>query len=147
MSDKSKLYWFEKYFFLFFGLFHMHRIWGLIDRKAYSDFWLSAMNSRNWFYFTLMGLLSAFCILGLAVFVINRGRNYWWRWIYLFGGLYLLFDLFAILVRLEFWERLLRWMFDITNPYWNLLWGTFIGLGVFSIILGVSITRKLLRRK
>ncbi len=38
MGNKSKLLWFEKYFFLFFGIFHMHRIWGLIDCRGYSDF-------------------------------------------------------------------------------------------------------------
>ena len=147
MDDQPKLFWFEKDFFLFFGIFHIHRVWGLIDRKGYSDFWLSVMNNRDWFYFALAGLLLVFCIMGIVIFIKNRDKNYWWRWIYLFGGAYLLFDLFAISVGLDFWERLLYWMYDITNPYWNILWGTFIGLGVFSSAIGISITRKLLRCK
>ncbi len=147
MNNQSKLFWFEKDFFLFFGIFHMHRVWGLIDRKSYSDFWLSVMNSRGRFYFALAGVLTVFCIMGIVIFMKNRGKNYWWRWIYLFGGAYLLFDLFAILVRLDFWKSLLYWMYDIKNPYWNILWGTFISLGVFSLAIGISITIKLLRRK
>lgn len=147
MDKKSKLYWFEKDFFLFFGIFHLHRIWGLVDRSGYSSFWLSIMNNRGWLYFVLMGLLTTFCVMGIVTFVKNLGHNYWWRWIYLFGGAYLLFDLFAISVRLSFWERLLYWMYDVTNPYWNVLWGTFIGLGVFSSVIGISILRKLLQRR
>jgi heme O synthase-like polyprenyltransferase len=143
MNNKPKIYSAEIYFFLFFGLFHMHRIWGLIDRESYSRFWLSVMENRGWFYFALAGLLSAFCIMGMVIFFKNRGRNYWWRWIYIFGGGYLLFDLFAILIRLEVWQKLLYWMFDTSNPFWNILWGTFVGLGAFSAAIGLSIAKKL----
>lgn len=34
VSKKSNIYWFEPVFYLFFGLFHMHRVWGLINREA-----------------------------------------------------------------------------------------------------------------
>ncbi len=34
--DKKKILAFEPWFFIFFGLFHLHRIWGLIDRNSYN---------------------------------------------------------------------------------------------------------------
>ena len=43
----KKIYWFEPLFFLFFGIFHLHRIWGILDRKAYDEFWLGIMESRG----------------------------------------------------------------------------------------------------
>lgn len=45
---------------------------------------------------------------------LNWHNNYWWRWIYLFGDGYLLFDLFAIATALEFWHRLILAMYDVT---------------------------------
>ena len=30
MSDMKKIYSFEPWFFIFFGVFHLHRIWGRI---------------------------------------------------------------------------------------------------------------------
>ena len=84
MNKMKKIYSFELWFFMFFGLFHVHRIWGL--------------------------------------------------WIYLFGGAYVLFDLFAIAIGLEFWHKLLLAMFDVTAPYWNLLWGGFIVMGGVSLL-------------
>ena len=33
-----------------FGLFHLHRIWGLIDRNSYADFWIGVLESRGLFY-------------------------------------------------------------------------------------------------
>ena len=114
---EKKIFAWEPVFFLFFGLFHLHRIWGLIDRKAYADFWLGILENRGMFYFILMGLLAILCIAGVITFFRNRSNNYWWRWIYLFGGSYVLFDLFAIAVELEFWNELLLWMFDVNSPY------------------------------
>ena len=142
MNDKSKIVWFEPIFFLFFGVFHLHRIWGLFDRNNYSRFWLSIMSSREWFFYVSMVILSAFCIAGIVVFVKNKRKNYWWRWIYIFGGIYLLFDLFAITIRLEVWENLLYQMFDITNSYWNILWGGFILLGLVSLVIGILIFKE-----
>lgn len=147
MNEKSKIIWFEPIVFLFFGLLHLHRIWALIDRKSYSDFWLSVMNNRNWFYFALMGVMSALCIAGIIVFIKNKDKNYWWRWFYIFGGGYVLFDLLAILIGLDIWKNLLHKMFDVTSQYWNVLWGTFIGLGLISSIIGIIIIKKLLSRK
>ena len=50
MKEKSKIYWFEPVVFLFFGVFHLHRIWELIDRNSYADFWLGVMNNRGVLY-------------------------------------------------------------------------------------------------
>lgn len=56
--DMKRVLFFEPWFFLFFGVFHLHRIWGLIDRHSYARFWLEVMESRNLFYYFLMGFLS-----------------------------------------------------------------------------------------
>ncbi|MDE6586660.1 MAG: hypothetical protein K2K80_08285, partial [Clostridia bacterium] len=101
----KKIKKFEPYFFLFFGLFHLHRIWGIIDRKSYADFWLTIMTERGVFYWILIAALLSLCLLGIITFFRNLRNNYWWRWIYLIGGVYLLFDLFAIILKLEFWQK------------------------------------------
>ena len=116
MMEKKVFVW-EPWFFIAFGLFHLHRIWGLIDRSSYAKFWIEVLENKGVFYFASMGILAILCILGVTTFVKNYKRNYWWRWIYLFGGVYLLFDLFAIAVGLEFWNKLLLWMFDETSIF------------------------------
>ena len=50
-----KIYVYEPWFFIFFGIFHLHRIWGLIDRKSYADFWIGILEQRGIFYYSLMG--------------------------------------------------------------------------------------------
>lgn len=60
----KKIYFFEQFFFMFFGMFHLHRIWGLVDRIAYADFWMNVMEQKGWFYFGLMSVLATFCVLG-----------------------------------------------------------------------------------
>ena len=139
--DKKQIKLWEPWFFMFFGLFHLHRIWGLIDRKAYSNFWLTILNEKGIFYFVLMGILALLCVLGIITFIQNSKHNYWWRWIYLFGGAYVLFDLFAIAIELEFWNNLLLLMFDINSPYWNVIWSFFIILGGFTFILGIKLLK------
>lgn len=141
---KKKIYAWEPYFFMFFGLFHLHRIWGLIDRKSYADFWVGLMESKGIMYFVVMILLASLCIVGIITFGKNKGKNYWWRWIYIFGGSYVLFDLFAIAIGLEVWNKLILMMYDINAPYWNVLWLAFILLGGFAFTLGV---RLLVQRK
>ena len=141
---KKKIYAWEPYFFMLFGLFHLHRIWGLIDRKSYADFWVGLMESKGIMYFVVMILLASLCILGIITFCKNKGKNYWWRWIYIFGGSYVIFDLFAIAIGLEVWNNLILMMYDINAPYWNVLWLAFILLGGFVFTLGV---RLLLQRK
>ena len=117
----KKIYAWEPWFFMFFGLFHLHRIWGLVDRASYADFWLGILESKGVIYFVLMGILAFLCVCGIVVFCKNVKNNYWWRWIYIFGGGYLLFDLFAIAIELKIWNDLLLFMFDVHSPYWNLV--------------------------
>lgn len=122
-----------------FGLFHLHRIWGLIDRDSYARFWMGVLQKKGLFYFALMGALAGLCVLGIFTFMKYRGNNYWWRWIYLFGGVYVLFDLYAIAAGLEFWNKLLLWMFDVDSIYWNAVWTFFVLLGGFIFLLGVKL--------
>lgn len=75
-------------------------------------------------------------------FTQNLGQNFWWRWIYLFGGSYLLFDLFAIATGLSFWRNLLYAMFDVSAWYWNFVWGGFILLGGAVFVLGIRLKVK-----
>lgn len=137
-----KLY--EPWFFILFGLFHLHRIWGLFDRKSYADFWIGIMEQKGAIYYFIMSIMAILCILGILTFFKNLHNNYWWRWIYLFGGVYVLFDLFAIATGLSFWHELLLWMFDIYSPYWNVLWSFFVLMGGAIFLLGVML---LIKRK
>lgn len=137
--EKKKILAYEPWFFVFFGIFHLHRTWALIDRNSYAKFWIGILEEKGAFYFVLMGLLAILCILGIITFFKNYHSNYWWRWVYLFGGAYVLFDLFAIAIGLEFWHKLLLFMFDVNAPYWNVLWSFFILLGGFVFLLGIKI--------
>lgn len=135
----KKIEAFEPWVFIFFGLFHLHRIWGLIDRKSYADFWLGIMENRGVLYYVLMGVLAGLCICGIVTFLKNLRNNFWWRWIYIFGGGYLLFDLFAIATGLKIWHKLILKMFDTSTSYWNIIWISFVVLGAFSFGLGVKL--------
>ena len=135
----KRIYTWEPWFFMFFGLFHMHRIWALIDRESYASFWVGIMEKKGLSYFVIMGILAGLCVLGIITFIRERRRNYIWRWIYLCGGAYVLFDLFAIATGLKVWQQLLKVMFDTTSPYWNTVWGFFILLGTAVFVLGISL--------
>lgn len=132
----KKIEKFEPLIFIFFGIFHLHRIWGLVDRKSYADFWIGVMEQKNFIYFMLMGILAALCIWGIKIFLKNLHHNFWWRWIYVLCGGYLLFDLFAVAAGLDFWHKLILNMYDVSAPYWNVLWLSFILIGAFSLMLG-----------
>ena len=108
---------------------------------SYSDFWLGILESKGVTYFVLMGILAILFGCGIAVFCKNVKNNYWWRWIYIFGGGYLLFDLFAIAIKLKIWNDLLLLMFDVHSPYWNIVWGFFIALGAFVFCLGLKLLK------
>ena len=127
----------------FFGLFHMHRIWAIIDRESYASFWMGIMEKKGVPYFLIMGILAGLCVLGIITFIRERKANYLWRWIYIFGGTYVLFDLFAIAIGLRVWQKLLKAMFDITSPYWNIVWGFFIFLGTAVFVLGIKLMLKM----
>ena len=136
------IHWFEPWFFLLFGLFHLHRVWGLLDRDGYAAFWLGVLESRGWFYFALMGLLAALCLAGVWAFLRRRRERAWWRWIYVLGGGYVLWDLFAIAAGLDFWQNLLYSMFDTALPCWDVLWGGFVLLGAGAFALGLALLRR-----
>ena len=147
ISDKSEfsgeamkqIMKFEPWVFIFFGAFHIHRIWGLLDRKSYADFWIGVLEHKSWFYFLLMGFLAILCIMGIMTFLKNLHHNYWWRWIYIFGGGYVLFDLFAIVSGWDFWYNLILKMYDICAPYWNILWCIFVLIGGAVFALGIKL--------
>ena len=81
--------------------------------------------------------------VGLIWCVVRRFRERcWWRWAYLFGGGYVLLDLFAIAAELPFWHRLLAAMFDTAAWYWNGLWGAFAVLGAACLLFGTSLLRR-----
>lgn len=143
----KKIYAWEPWFFMLFGLFHLHRIWALFDREGYASFWLGLVENKGTTYFLIMGLLAILCVVGIATFIIERKYNYWWRWIYICGGSYLLFDLFAIATGIEFWNRLLMNMFDISSNYWNAIWIAFIMLGGFVFVVGVKLLVKYNKQK
>ncbi len=138
----KKIYVWEPWFFIFFGVFHLHRIWALYDRRSYASFWIGIMQNKGIEYFLIMGILAALCIIGICTFIKNKGHNYWWRWIYLFGGCYLLSDLFAIAAEIKLWEQLIALMFDISSPYWNVIWSLFIIIGGLSLALGIYLLYK-----
>ena len=135
----KRIFAWEPWFFIFFGVFHMHRIWALVDRQSYADFWMGIYEEKGITYFVLMGLLAGLCILGIVTFIRERKANYLWRWIYVFGGIYVLFDLFAIAIGLEVWKKLLSAMFDTTSALWNPIWLFFIVLGCAVFVLGVRL--------
>ncbi len=135
----KRIFAWEPWFFIFFGVFHMHRIWALVDRQSYADFWMGIYEEKGVTYFILMGLLAGLCILGIVTFIRERKANYLWRWIYVFGGAYVLFDLFAIAIGLEIWKKLLSAMFDTTSALWNPIWIFFIVLGCAVFVLGIRL--------
>ena len=138
----KKIYAWEPWFFIFFGIFHLHRIWALFDRQGYASFWLGIMNNKGAAYFILMGILAALCVLGIVTFFRELKNNYWWRIIYLGGGCYVLFDLFAIATGMKFWQKILAAMFDTQSSSWNFIWGFFILLGGLVFALGIYLFHK-----
>lgn len=143
----KKIYCWEPWFFMFFGLFHLHRIWGLFDRESYASFWMGILENKGVPYYATMGVLALLCVAGIVVFIRERKHNYWWRWIYIGGGSYVLFDLFAIATGLKFWKTLLDSMFDTSSSYWNICWSLFIILGGFVFCLGISLLINLMKDK
>jgi len=142
----KRIHAWEPWFFVFFGVFHLHRIWAILDRESYASFWLGVMEHRGLSFYLIMGLLALLCLVGIVTFFRERRQNAWWRWIYLLGGSYVLFDLFAIATEMALWRQLLSAMFDTGSPCWDAIWITFILLGAFSLALGVHL-RSLFERQ
>lgn len=137
-----KIEFFEPYIFIFFGVFHIHRIWALFDRYGYASFWLGVMENKNVLYFLLMVVLTLLCVLGIITFLKNINNNYWWRIIYVLCGGYLLFDLLMIFMGVGFWNKIILKMYDVSSSYWNVLWGIFIAMGGVSLLFGIKLLNK-----
>ena len=58
-------------YFLVFGLFHLHRIWGLIDRNLYADFWIGVMVWCDSMHWNLVWLFLYCLVVLLFVWVLN----------------------------------------------------------------------------
>ena len=71
MSNSSikTIHAWEPWFFLFFGIFHLHRIWALIDRESYASFWMGILESKGWPYWNVVW--GFFIVLGGLVFVLG----------------------------------------------------------------------------
>ena len=87
----------------------------------------------------LMLVLVMFCLVGIITFIKNRGNNFWWRWIYLFGGGYVLFDVAAVVLNVSVWHKLLIFMFDSETPHYYFIWGFFCIAGAGILVLGLRI--------
>ncbi|MCR5701641.1 MAG: hypothetical protein K6G76_05790 [Lachnospiraceae bacterium] len=72
----KRIYSWEPWFFVFFGLFHMHRIWALIDRETYAFFWMRIMENKGLQSFLIMGILDGLCIVGIITFFRECKANY-----------------------------------------------------------------------
>lgn len=59
----------------------------------------------------------------------------------------MLFDLFVIATKWEFWHQLILKMFDISAPYWDSLWLLFIVMGGAVFLLGMELLIILLADK
>ncbi|MDR1795384.1 MAG: hypothetical protein LBR25_08325 [Erysipelotrichaceae bacterium] len=144
---KTAVLWFEPLIFIYFGIFLGSRIWAFFDRESYAAFFLGLLLNKSLLYFVLMALMFLLCLAGLSVFFLQYKQRSWWRWLYFFGGAYVLFDCTAILCGFGFWQQLLFWMFDTANPYWNLIWGFFTLLGLLALLLGFYLLHLLLPPK
>jgi len=130
--NKYKL---ESLVFFFFGLFHIHRIWAFIDSKSYNKFWMNILENRGPFLFILGFLLFIVSIMVTLYFVKYFKDKKWWRWIYLFGGIYLGIDSILNLLNNDFIKNIVIKMYTIKQPYYSVLWGLFILLGIVCIVL------------
>ena len=125
----------ESLFFVFFGLFHIHRIWAFIDVEAYNVFWLNVLKNRNLFFYILGIILVPLAIVAIAFFVKYFKEKKWWRWIYLFGGIYVLIDCILNLLDNSFMTYIVIKMYTLKQPFYNILWGFFILVGIICIII------------
>ena len=118
------IYKIESLFFMFFGAFHLHRIWAFVDPKAYSLFWLSLSNNKNIFTYLLGILIFLLFVFAILTFLLNLKMIRWWRWIYLFGGTYIFFDSLLNLLNVKFMLNLVTFMFTAPVPQYYFIWGS-----------------------
>lgn len=130
----------ESIVFMFFGIFHVHRIWGLVNPSAYAEFWLNIINKEK--YGALAIVLIIFALSFVILFFTNLKKLRWWRWFYFCGGVYVLLDVFSNLARLGLIKKATIWMFTVTGPIWYLLWGFFTLLGFGCIMLSVYLWKR-----
>ena len=130
--NKYKL---ESLVFLFFGLFHIHRIWAFIDFKSYNKFWLNILENRGSFFIILGFSLLIMSIIVILYFIVNFKNKKWWRWIYLFGGIYLVIDNVLNLFNNNLINNVVIKMYTMKQPYYSILWALFIILGIICIII------------
>jgi hypothetical protein len=135
MNLNINKYRMESLFFLFFGLFHIHRIWAFIDSKSYNKFWLNILVSRGAFLYIFGSLLLIISIIVILYFIKNFTDKKCWRWIYLFGGLYLIWDTVLNLLNNDFIKNIVIKMYTIKQPYYSILWVLFIILGIICLIV------------
>jgi hypothetical protein len=131
-----KKYKFESLFFFFCGLFHLHRIWAFIDSKSYNEFWLNFLEKRDAAFFISCVLFIAVTVVVIFYFIRNYKERKWWRWIYLFGGAYLFMDSVLNLFDNYFIKTIIIQMYTLEQPYYNILWGIFVILGITCIAIG-----------
>ncbi len=129
------IYKIESLFFLFFGIFHLHRILAFINPKAYNSFWLSILNNKNIFTYSLGIVILLLSIFAIIMFFSNLKNIKWWRWIYLFGGIYIFFDSLLNLLNFKMMTNLVIYMFTAPTPQYYFIWGFFVLLGLFCLIL------------
>ena len=130
-SNKYKM---ESLFFCIFGLFHIHRIWAFINAKGYNVFWLNVLRNKNIFFYILGIILVSLAIIALAFFVKFFKEKKWWRWIYLFGGIYVLIDCILNLLDNNFMAYVVMKMYTLKQPFYNILWSFFILVGIICMI-------------
>ena len=125
----------ESLFFLFFGLFHIHRIWAFIDSNSYNNFWLKLLENRGVSFYILGFLLLLLAVIVIIYFAKNHKNKKWWRWIYLFGGIYVFIDSLLNILNNNFIKNIVVKMYTITQPFYSILWVAFIILGIICIII------------
>ena len=74
-------------------------------------------------------------IIVILYFIINFKDKKWWRWIYLFGGIYLIIDNVLNLFNNNFINNVVIKMYTMKQPYYSILWGLFIILGIICLII------------
>ena len=142
----KKIQLFEPWFFIAFGVFQLHRIWGLIDEKAYIDFWMNTAGQNSIVYYFIIGVLEILCIMGIITFFKNIHSNYRWRWLYFAGAALILFDLSAISAGSVIGRVLLSAMFGINYLCRRSLLMLLLAAGTFSFILGIDLLVRILKQ-